>query len=75
MAEQSCPLCLGTGIINRDGSPRESTLGPTKTYTLTTLRELSRNFKPCPACPVGEIEERLWSEWRAELAKPMREAS
>jgi hypothetical protein len=50
----NCPVCLDTGIVKRDGTPR------VLTGEWCTTRELMRIFKPCPVCRVGEAEQLLW---------------
>ncbi len=63
--QPDCPLCLRTGLVNRDGTQRK--LG----QPWMTWRELMEKFKPCPLCADGEREAAFWKKMEAEFSQPL----
>jgi hypothetical protein len=51
----TCPACLDTALVPRDGSPR------VLTHEWVTLPELRVKYKPCPFCPAG-AKEGAWQK-------------
>lgn len=60
VGEAKCTACLGTALVERNGSERRLT------GDWCTWEALMARFKPCPFCGAGEKEAVLWKEMKAQ---------